>query len=53
MKRSIAILLLLAMILGVFAGCGKQGAEPTEAPTTATVPTEDNVPTNAAEDIPA
>ena len=51
MKRSIAILLLLAMILGVFAGCGKQGAEPTEAPTVA--PTEDNVPANAKENLAA
>ena len=51
MKRSIAILLLLAMILGVFAGCGKQGAEPTEAPTVA--PTEETIPANAKEDLAA
>ena len=52
MKRSIAILLLLAMILGVFAGCGKTATEqPTEAPTVA--PTEDSVPANAQEDLAA
>ncbi|MEE1328375.1 MAG: hypothetical protein UHS47_07510, partial [Oscillospiraceae bacterium] len=52
MKRSIAILLLLAMILGVFAGCGETATEqPTEAPTVA--PTEDNVPANAQEDLAA
>ena len=52
MKRSIAILLLLAMILGVFAGCKQTVVEqPTEEPTVA--PTGDNVPANAKEDLAA
>ena len=54
MKRSIAILLLLAMMLGVFAGCGKTAVEPTEAPTVATdAPTEATVPADATENLAA
>ena len=51
MKRSIAILLLLAMILGVFAGCKQTVVEPTEEPTVA--PTEETIPANAKEDLAA
>ena len=53
MKRSIAILLLLAMILGVFAGCGNQQTDPTQGSAAAPTETESNVPADALENLAA
>ena len=50
MKRLIALLLVLAMCLGMFAGCSKEVVEETEAPTETTTEPAETTPTEPAVD---